>query len=83
VFVIGQTPPQAVEAKITQILGQGEMASVPEQAVTELYARRVEEIQKGEWVEQHYQLQAHRRNPTKDKLKRKMQKDSRRRNRGR
>jgi hypothetical protein len=83
VFVIGQTPPQAVEEKITEILGQGEMASVPEQAVAQLYQRRLEEIQKGEWVEQHYQLQPQRRNPNNDKLKRKIQKESRRRNRGR
>jgi hypothetical protein len=82
VFVVGQKPPEAVAAKITEILGQGEMASVPEQAVAQLYQRRLEEIQKGDWVEHHYKLQPQRRNPTKDKLKRKMQDKSRRRNRG-
>lgn len=82
VLVIGEKPEPAVEQRITTALNQGERASVPQQALDQLYARRLEEIQKAPWVEHHYTINVQKRNPKKDKLKRKQQKDSRRRNRG-
>jgi len=54
VLVIGVIPEPAVEERIKTVLSQGEMASVPQEAVERLYARRLEEIQKGPWVEHHY-----------------------------
>jgi len=82
VLVIGVKPEPSVEERIKAVLSQGEMASVPQEAVAHLYARRLEEIKKGPWVEHHYTVIIQKRNPKKDKLKRKQQKDSRRRNRG-
>jgi hypothetical protein len=46
VLVIGEKPEPAVEQRITTALSQGEMASVPPEALDQLYARRLEEIQK-------------------------------------
>jgi len=54
VLVIGVKPEPAVEERIKTVLSQGELASVPQEAVERLYARRLEEIQKGPWVEHHY-----------------------------
>lgn len=81
VLVIGEKPTPTVEARITAALSQGEMATVPPEALHELYSRRMEEIQKGSWREHHYTINVQKRNPKKDKLKRKAQKNSRRRNR--
>ncbi len=82
VAVIGEAPPDAAHTKITEIFQQGEMTPLPDQVVAELYARRVGQTQHGSWVERHYTHSIQRRNPKKDKLKRKMQDKSRRRNRG-
>ncbi len=82
VTVIGEQPSDEVHRKVTSILSQGEMTSLPDQAIDELLNRRAEQIQKGSWVEAHYTLNVQRRNPKKEKLKSKQQKQSRRRNRG-
>lgn len=83
VVTIGETPPDAVHQKMTTILSQGEMTTLPQQGIDELTERRAEETKKGSWVEHHYTINVQRRNPMKDKLKNKQQKQSRRRNRGR
>ena len=44
VLVIGVKPEPAVEERIKTVLSQGELASVPQEAVERLYARRLEEI---------------------------------------
>jgi hypothetical protein len=53
------------------------MSMIQEQAIEELYKRRLQQIQKGPWVEAHYKP------VIKKKDKRKQQKQDRRRNRGR
>jgi hypothetical protein len=83
VVVLGDTPPEAVHQQFEEVLKPGERVSLPAEALVPLYQRRLQEIKKGSWVEHHTDLHAQRRNPNKDKGKRKMQDKSRRRNRGR
>lgn len=82
VVTIGDTPPDTLHQQMTAILAQGEMTTIPQQGIDELLARRAEEIQKGSWREHHYTISVQQTNPRKEKLKRKQQKESRRRNRG-
>jgi len=82
VVTIGETPPDEIHQKMTTILSQGEMTTLPQRAIDELLERRAEEIQKGSWREHHYTYNVQRTNPNKEKLKRQQQKQSRRRNRG-
>ncbi len=90
VVVIGEQPPEPIEQQLLEALGRGELTTLSLQAVVTLSRRRSKETKKGSWVEAHHEPGVRipeatlklRRNPKKDKLKRKMQKDSRRRNRG-
>ncbi len=82
VAVVGEKPAEAIHQQLTTILSAGEPASLPDAVTQELLQRRAEQIEHGPWVERHYNINMQRRNPNKDKLKRKMQDKSSRRNRG-
>lgn len=56
VLVIGEKPEPTVEEQITTTLSQGELASVPQEALDLLYSRRMKKIQEGPWVEHHYKI---------------------------
>jgi hypothetical protein len=91
VVVLGKRPPEAFEQHLREILASGEMTTLPLETVVTLAQRRAHETKKGSWVEGHYgaglsmpeaTIHVQRRNPNKEKLKRKQQDKSRRRNRG-
>ena len=54
VLVIGEKPELDVEQRITTALSQGELATVPKEALDRLMDRRREQQQYGSWVEGHY-----------------------------
>jgi len=82
VAVVAEKPAEAIHQQLTTILSAGEPASLPDAVTQELLQRRAEHIEHGPWVERHYTINVQRRNPNKEKLKRKQQDKSRRRNRG-
>ena len=82
VAVVGEKPAEAIHQQLTTILSAGEPARLPDAVTQELVQRRAEHLEDGPWVERHYTINLQRRNPNKDKGKRKMQDKSRRRNRG-
>jgi len=76
---------------LTEALRAGELSSLPLETVVTLAQRRAQETKKSAWVEGHHgagvrrpevSIHVQRRNPKKDKFKRKDQQQSRRRNRG-
>lgn len=54
VAVLGEQPSQETDEAITQILSQGQSATLPKEALAALNARRIEMKQRGSWVEGHY-----------------------------
>ncbi len=91
VVVLGEQPPPPIEQQFQETLGRGEPTTLPLETVVTLAERRAKETKKGSWVEEHHDagvlipevnINIQRRNPKKDKLKSKQQKQSRRRNRG-
>jgi hypothetical protein len=54
VLVLGQTPPERIHQRLTEVLQKGEMATVPDQALVEFADRREEQSKHGSWVEAHY-----------------------------
>ena len=54
VLVLGEKPQPAVEERLTTALSQGELATVPKEALAGLMDRRREQQQFGSWVEGHY-----------------------------
>src|SRR5436305_8195188 len=54
VLVIGEKPQPAVEKRLTTALSQGELATVPQEALAGLMDRRRQQQQYGSWVEGHY-----------------------------
>ena len=54
VLVLGEKPEPAVEERLTTALSQGELATVPQEALDRLMDRRREQQQYGSWVEAHY-----------------------------
>jgi hypothetical protein len=81
VVVIGERPTDPLHQKIKEVLQPGEQTQIPEEVYTQLYQRRIQEAQKGDWVEHHRPTPTIRRSEKKEKQK--QQKQSRRRNRGR
>src|SRR5438067_10876754 len=59
VLVIGEKPQPAVEQRLTTALSQGELATVPQEALDGLMDRRRQQQQYGSWVEGHYTEQGH------------------------
>src|SRR5579864_4303254 len=90
VVVLGEQPPEPIEHQLQETLGGGEMTTLPLETIVTLADRRAKETKKGSWVAEHHgegllipevTINVQRRNPKKDKLKSKQQKQSRRRNR--
>jgi hypothetical protein len=54
VAVLGEQPSQETDQALTQILSQGQPATLPKEALAALNQRRVQMKQHGEWVEGHY-----------------------------
>ena len=83
VVVLGETPPDPFVQQVTEALHQGEPVEIPDEAFAEMAQRRLKEIAQRPFTEIH-------RKPTiinkdvyrRDKMKRKLQQRSRRRNRG-
>jgi hypothetical protein len=79
VVVLGEVPPEPLQQQFEAVLKSGERVTLPPEALVPLYQRRLQEIQKGSYVEAHHPIAMRRK---QDKDKRKMQNKSRRRNRG-
>jgi len=71
VLVIGEKPVPAVEERLTKALSQGELATVPKEALARLMDRRQEQQQYGSWVEAHYTEQGQGIRYTEIKFRRK------------
>jgi len=54
VAVLGEQPSQETAQAISEILSQGQPATLPKEALAALNARRIEMKQHGSWVEGHY-----------------------------
>ena len=54
VLVLGRTPIQAVQQRLTEALSFGEMTTIPPDALLELAKRRIDQQKHGSWVEAHY-----------------------------
>lgn len=54
VAVLGDQPSQETDAAVTQILSQGQPATLPKEVLAALNARRIEMKQHSSWVEGHY-----------------------------
>ena len=54
VAVLGVLPPQPLEQRLRQILAAGDQATLPENIVALLFARRAEISQQSGWTERHY-----------------------------
>ncbi len=83
VAVIGNRPPEPFSQHVTEAINQGEIASVPDEVVELLAAKRVTEIAQRPFTEIHRNFTLARRgDQNREKMKRNMQKNSRRKNRG-
>ncbi len=83
VAVIGSPPPEPFFTQVREAINMGEAAPIPDEAVAELAQRRFREIVKRPYSEIHRTFTVPRRkDQNKEKMKRKLQKNSRRQNRG-
>jgi hypothetical protein len=81
---MGETPPEPVVKQVTEAINQGEVAPLPDPVMLQLAERRLERIQQGRpFSEVHYSpTVSPRKDRNREKMKRKIQKNSRRQNRG-
>jgi len=79
VTVIGYPPPEPFFTQVTDAINQGEPVPLPPEVISEMTARRLQEISKRPYTEIHRTVTMRRK---QDKEKRKQQNQSRRRNRG-
>jgi len=83
VAAIGNTPPEPIVEQVTEALSTGEPVHLPNEVIAELARRREQEIAKRPYTEIHRTFTIFRQEDhKKEKLKRKMQKQSRKKNRG-
>ncbi|GEM_PF-966528 len=54
VAVLGLTPPVPLEQQLRLILATGDPATLPENIVALLFARKIQASQHGPWIERHY-----------------------------
>ena len=54
VVVLGMAPPAPLEQQLRQILTTGDPATLPENVIALLFARRAEISRQGPWFERHY-----------------------------
>src|SRR5256884_9885581 len=79
VAVIGHPPPEPLLTRVTEAINQGEPVPLPDEVVSVMTEKRLQEISKRSYTEIHRTFTLRRKT---DKEKRKQQKKSRRRNRG-
>ena len=79
VAVIGHPPPEPLLKQVTEAINQGEPVALPDEVVSVMTEKRLQEISKRSYTEIHRTFTVRRKT---DKEKRKQQKKSRRRNRG-
>ena len=80
---IGNMPPEPIVKQVTQALSTGEPVPLPDEVIAELARRREQEIARRPYTEIHRTFTIFRQEDhKKEKLKRQMQKQSRKRNRG-
>jgi hypothetical protein len=53
VLALGETPARRLDGQLQRLLAAGESASMPDDLLRLLYARRQRAIQLGPWVERH------------------------------
>jgi len=82
VTFLGDPPPESVLEDITNALASSEPAPLPHEVVAMLAERRLTEIAQRPYTEKHFQPTIIRRKDhNREKMKRKMQQQSRRQNR--
>jgi hypothetical protein len=54
VTVLGQSPPQELDERLTRILARGEPATLPDDVLRLLQERRAQAAKQGLWVERHH-----------------------------
>ncbi len=54
VAVLGETPPDELDQRITRLLARGELTTLPDAVLAALYARRRNATRLGRWVEGHH-----------------------------
>lgn len=54
VAVLGDQPPTDLDQKLRGILGAGEPTTLPEDILDQLFERRAQASEQGEWVERHF-----------------------------
>src|SRR5215217_895888 len=54
VAVLGDPPPQQLDATLREILAAGEPAALPPEVLQQLNDRRLQAIKQAPWVERHY-----------------------------
>ena len=54
VAVLGSPPLEGLVRRIEEILATGEQETLSDEALTALTVRRLQQIQRGQWVEGHY-----------------------------
>jgi hypothetical protein len=54
VLALGEPPPRSLDRQLRRLLAAGESASLPDDLLRLLYARRQRAIQLGPWVERHH-----------------------------
>jgi hypothetical protein len=53
--MIGEPPPATLERDLRRVLSHGTPASLPTEILAQLWARRLNAIREGNWVERHHQ----------------------------
>jgi hypothetical protein len=54
VAIIGEPPSATIERDLRRILSHGTPASLPAEILAQLWARRLDAIREGDWVERHH-----------------------------
>jgi len=54
VAILGSPPPEGLNRRIEEILVSGEQATLPDEMLAQLTARRQEQSKRGPWVEAHH-----------------------------
>jgi hypothetical protein len=54
VVIIGEKPLHHLQERITKLLKKGKAVTLDDDTITVLLARRLQQIQQGDWVEGHY-----------------------------
>lgn len=84
VVILGETIPDLVQQKVEAVFARGDQeARIPDTIIAEMAEKRLANLGKP-YTEKHHDPfgNLQKKNPNKEKLRRKQQKDSRRRNRG-